>query len=108
MSLPDNLPAIRAQGWKYVNSKVCGCSRKFEWHKRWSEEKQKFEFMPIEFDEMSGKFLNHYILCTQRDQHRKKKANPDGLSQKQRNERKKKEKEAEREALKGPSLFGDA
>lgn len=103
MSLPDNMPEIRKQRWGYVNSKVCSCGVRFEWFKRWNQEKSKFDFLPIEFHEESGKFLNHFATCPHRREHRK--SDPKMLSKAQLAKQKKEEKEAEREALKGPRLF---
>jgi hypothetical protein len=103
MSLPDNMPAIRAAGWHYVNSKVCSCGVKFEWFKRWNAEKGKPDFIPIEFHEPTGKFLNHFATCPDRKTHRK--VDPKMLSKKQLKVKEKEEKEAERKAAKGPSLF---
>jgi hypothetical protein len=97
------MPDIRAAGYKYVNSKVCECGHKYEWHKRWNEEKQKWDFMPIEFAEEAAKFVNHYIVCTARKDNRK--TDPKMLSKAQLAKQKKEEKEAEREAAKGPRLF---
>jgi hypothetical protein len=103
MALPETMEAIRAQGWKYVNSKVCSCSVRFEWHKRWDVDQNKWLFLPIEFDELSGRFLNHFATCVDRKQHRK--IDPKMLSKKQLKAKEKEEKEAERKAAKGPSLF---
>lgn len=103
MSLPDNMPAIREAGYKYVNSKVCSCQTKIEWWKRWDVEKAKQIFIPVEFHEPTGKFLNHFITCPHRREH--KKTDPKMLSKAQLAKKKKEEKEAEREAAKGPSLF---
>ena len=97
------MEGIRAQGWRYVNSKVCSCGVKFEWHKRWNQEKQKFDFLPIEFHEGSRKFLNHFATCPHRREHRK--TDPKMLSKTQLAKKKREEKEAEREAAKGPRLF---
>jgi hypothetical protein len=103
MSLPDNMPAIREAGYKYVNSKVCSCGTKIEWWKRWDNDKQKAIFIPVEFHEESGKFLNHFITCPARKTFRK--TDPKMLSKAQLKKKEREEKEAEREAAKGPRLF---
>lgn len=103
MSLPTTMDEIRAQGWRYINSKVCSCGVKFEWHKRWNAEKSKWEFLPIEFHGETGKFLNHFVTCPHRKNYRK--TDPKMLSKAQLAKKKREEKEAEREAAKGPRLF---
>ena len=102
------MEGIRAQGWKYVNSKECSCGVKFEWHKKWNQDRNKFDFLPIEYHDATATFVNHFVPCPHRADFRKKKAaekEAKGLSKKQLAAKKREEKEAEREAAKGPRLF---